>query len=412
MFAILIVDDDRLKLARIAAAIDRIVSGVGARVDTAATSTEAAERLRQQTYDLLILDLMIPVRGSEEPNPYGGSAVLRTIQAESANRPKQVVLLTAYPNLEESYRSLAEQESWVILHYDSTVDDWIRRLGTELVEISNTAHQNQSEYKWDLAIVSALHSVELEAVLAWPFDWKEHQIGGDDAIYFSTEGQVDGEKVRLIAASAVEVGMPASTALCMKVIDNFRPRYLAMVGIAAGVDGSFGDILVADQCWDYGSGKVRSDPSGSNFSPAPRSIQLHPKILYMVNVMQMEPELLDRIRSSWNGEEGPSKLRLRVGGIASGASVIESREVINGVAKHNRKLLGIEMESYGVFLAAKVAREPRPIPIVIKSICDFGDPNKNDDYQRYAGHTSARFLYELATRFLLAAKKRQGVTGT
>jgi hypothetical protein len=39
-------------------------------------------------------------------------------------------------------------------------------------------------------------------------------------------------------------------------IYTFRPRHLAVTGIAAGARGSFGDIVVSDQVWDYGIGKI------------------------------------------------------------------------------------------------------------------------------------------------------------
>jgi hypothetical protein len=32
----------------------------------------------------------------------------------------------------------------------------------------------------------------------------------------------------------------------------------------------------------------------------------------------------------------------------------------------------------------------------MKSVCDFGDEDKSDDWQSYAAFTSATFLYEFA----------------
>lgn len=54
------------------------------------------------------------------------------------------------------------------------------------------------------------------------------------------------------------------------------------------------------------------------------------------------------------------------------------------------------MESYGIFYSAHNATNPKPTPIVIKSICDFGDKHKADNYQIYAAYTSACFMYEFA----------------
>lgn len=38
--------------------------------------------------------------------------------------------------------------------------------------------------------------------------------------------------------------------------------------------------------------------------------------------------------------------------------------------------------------------------IVAKSVCDFGDTSKNNDYQSYAAHTSANFFYKFTQEYL------------
>lgn len=55
--------------------------------------------------------------------------------------------------------------------------------------------------------------------------------------------------------------MTAACALSAKLIHHFRPQYLIMVGIAAGVALSdmeeqiYGDVIVADMIWNYSDGK-------------------------------------------------------------------------------------------------------------------------------------------------------------
>lgn len=55
------------------------------------------------------------------------------------------------------------------------------------------------------------------------------------------------------------------------------------------------------------------------------------------------------------------------------------------------------MESYAVVYAAYHANAPKPVPIIIKSVCDFANSEKSDDYQRLAAYSSceyAKYLYE------------------
>ena len=60
----------------------------------------------------------------------------------------------------------------------------------------------------------------------------------------------------------------------------------------------------------------------------------------------------------------------------------------------------MEMETYGLFYSANNGFNPKPIPISIKSVCDFGDKEKADNFQKYAAFTSAKFLYEFALKEL------------
>lgn len=55
--------------------------------------------------------------------------------------------------------------------------------------------------------------------------------------------------------------MTVAVTLTMKLIEHFRPQFMIMVGIAAGIARSnmaeqiYGDVVVADMIWNYTSGK-------------------------------------------------------------------------------------------------------------------------------------------------------------
>lgn len=52
------------------------------------------------------------------------------------------------------------------------------------------------------------------------------------------------------------------------------------------------------------------------------------------------------------------------------------------------------MEGYAIYSAANNATNPKPIPLVIKSVCDLQTKKKNDNIQNYAAYTSAKVLHE------------------
>lgn len=79
--------------------------------------------------------------------------------------------------------------------------------------------------------------------------------------------------------------------------------------------------------------------------------------------------------------------------MASVPAVIAEAEKLDEIKDHARKLMGIEMETYGVYYAAENSVDPRPLGFAsLKSISDFADSQKDDDYQEYASYTSAAFL--------------------
>ncbi len=86
--------------------------------------------------------------------------------------------------------------------------------------------------------------------------------------------------------------------------------------------------------------------------------------------------------------------------IASGASVLQRKLAMESIKKQHKNLIGVEMEIFAVLTAAALASKPQPTAIGIKSVCDFGDEDKKDGYQKFAAYTSARYLKEFALRFL------------
>ena len=104
-----------------------------------------------------------------------------------------------------------------------------------------------------------------------PCGWQPLRVPQDETRYISGTITAEGKSFSVIAGAAPRMGMPASAVLASKIIAQFRPRFLAMVGICAGRHGKvgLGDVIVADPCWDWGSGKIDSVGDRPRFRPAP-----------------------------------------------------------------------------------------------------------------------------------------------
>ncbi len=179
-----------------------------------------------------------------------------------------------------------------------------------------------------------------------------------------------------------------------------------MVGIAAGVQDKgqgFGDILAAEHTFDYGSGKAKASLEGEKdqqkvaFHPDPKPLDVDTRLLQRLRHWQSNKSAaLDEIRRAWNANNPDTVLKVHVGPLASGASVIDAKQPVDQIVEHWRKLVGLEMEAYAVHRACKDTIEPAPKFLCLKSICDFAH-SKGDDWQNYAAFTAAEFCY----RFLV-----------
>ena len=99
------------------------------------------------------------------------------------------------------------------------------------------------------------------------------------------------------------------------------------------------------------------------------------------------------IKKNYEGEKPSEDLSIISDGtIACGSAVVANIGIVDTLIKlHARKVTGIDMESYGVFFACENLNSICK-PICIKSICDFANSDKSDDYQKYAAYTSANFV--------------------
>ncbi len=113
---ILIVDDSNEKLANIATAIHSISEEFT--IDTASDHISALRRIIENKYDLVIIDLLLPLRYGEQPSPDGGKNLLKEVNRNSnVKTPTFIIALTQYPEYKTNFSNI-----WPLLLYN--YDDW------------------------------------------------------------------------------------------------------------------------------------------------------------------------------------------------------------------------------------------------------------------------------------------------
>jgi nucleoside phosphorylase len=232
-------------------------------------------------------------------------------------------------------------------------------------------------------------------------------------LYYQGEFTLSNSKtVKVLLICANQMGMTAAACLASKVIYRFNPILIAMCGIAAGISGNIGDIMIPDIVWDYGSGKntleIIKNADGTKtttekFVPYRFPITIRQDLISQAIRLSKESTINADIYNKSNEitfAKKSSVLEAHVGPFVSGSAVIANDKVLEQIKSQDGKLIGFDMEAFAIAYAASVSDlTPQPISIIVKSISDFGNmkkkhPDKNK-HQEYAAFTSAAYLHYL-----------------
>lgn len=399
---ILIVDDQPRRYDRL---IDVLGSNGISRddIDLVGSAIDARDCMDRRAYDLLILDILLPLRPESEESAQNAIDLLFELrEGEWANSPRYILGITADRGAAGEALQQFESWCWTVLDFSPSNDEWINRVGNCAKYILDKAkHEKAAEPRVDLAIVCALSDPEQAEVLKLPWNWQSPRPLDD--VTFVRDGwvQVDSRRISVCTTVAPRMGMVSAALRSASIISHLRPKILAMTGICAGVKGKvkIGDVLFVDPAWDYQSGKRVRDAGSSRFSIRPHQLAAPTRIRAHIEQIRDDTTSLAAMAAEFPGK-APGLSEVILGPVASGSAVLADGEAINEVRlQQHQELIGIEMEAYGMYAAAYAAAEPQPLCFALKSVCDFGDSDKNDVHQRYAAYASARVLQSLIERY-------------
>lgn len=408
---ILVVDDHQQKIAKV---VDALTTAGVARddIDVTLNGVEARKKLKQVAYDVMLLDISLPMRPEDEPDPKGGLALLSEITDRDVyKKPRHVVGVTAYEELKNELSARFAEHIWTLLYCSPTSDGWLAhlsKLASYLLGVqASTATRG---YDVDLCVVTALSEPELSEVLQLPWSWGEGQLVDSCTVCYEGTFDAKGGDVRIVAASANRSGMVPTAILASKLIHRFRPRFLAMTGICAGIRAKchIGDVILGSVAWDWQRGKHVSTDGASKHLIEPTQIAIPSYVTARFEQMQGEAAFWAEMRQRWRGQRPDEALALRIGPVASGAVVLNDEMAVKHVVEQHRQLLGIEMEAFGLYGAAFYGPDPRPTFFSIKSVSDYGDEEKDDKFQAYAAYTSAQTLGRFVEGHLVDLKDMAG----
>jgi nucleoside phosphorylase len=185
-----------------------------------------------------------------------------------------------------------------------------------------------------------------------------------------------------------EMGNSDSSVSSVHAIRDLNPNYVFMFGIAAAVNGraDLADVIVATKVFYYELAKAFSD-----------RVEIRPQSF------QTDSFLTKKLKD-FCGTYTHRKL-VKFGPFAVGEKVVANSQMVQDLKKYEPKLLGIEMESYGVANAIANSTN-RPRFITIRGVSDFANEQKDDDWRELALQNASEFtLAFLRSGILLKEEK-------
>jgi nucleoside phosphorylase len=395
--SVLIVDDDPGKISKIR---DFLLSQGFASEDIVAAShaTDARNQLKLRAFDLLIVDVLLPLRQGDHPQGETSVELLRQIvEGGGFPTPMRIVAVTADREALSKYELEFRQLTTVIVEVSPRSDAWRTTLESAISHICASKDQRDA-YDVDVCIQTALRDPELRAAQsAIPLHWSPEELFTRGSVCRRAEHQTSNLRIRVVCAHASQMGMVPASHLASELIRVFKPRIICMSGVCGGMsnDVRIGDVVIASRSWDWQSGKWTGD---GEFQMAPEQVSASNRLASLV---QGAEHVLKTAYETFEGKKPAYSPRIIVGPMCSGSSVISFAKLKSSLLLQHRKTAAIDMECYGLYYAAVNAADPVPQTICVKSVCDLADATKSPEYQEFCSYASAAVMWDGVVRAFL-----------
>lgn len=399
---ILIVDDVARRYERLIPILES--NGVNrSHINIVSNTIDARSRLENEKYDLLILDILVPLRSETESDYNHSVDLIREMDTDAYLTPTHIVGITADIEAAKKVSSIFEEKLWCLISYSAANDSWMNQIINCVKHIikSHSAVE-QKQFQVDLAIICALRDPELNAILQLPWNFQDAEPISDSNTFIHRGTLIsEGNSFSVVVAVAPRMGMVATALTTSELIESLRPRVVVMAGICGGIQSktNFGDIVFADPVWCWEAGKHYVKDGQTGFSGSPHQLDVAPILRSCADQFRAKRELFDSISRDYTALTDKPSLKMIIGPVACSSAVIANPSVVETIKTQHRETCGIEMEVYGLFAAAQMSSRPSPLAFAMKSVCDHADGDKNDNYQHYAAYTSARALKEFVEMY-------------
>lgn len=391
---ILLVEDKQEKVIELKALLSEL-NITNFSLKHAKDAAECLDFLETTKYDILILDICIPNNySSDQPSIQSGKDLLYQINTDpELFKPGLIVGLTAEITRLDEIKQLFEKEIWKLFEYNSSSTQW----KIELTSLFKYLSMGRDKYYCDIFITCALkaEAAQVERLLT---NVEQVKILGLPFYFHKGEYKDSNNKIlHVLIGYQAKMGCIETSLFLASCLNHIKPKSIGMCGILAGIKSelNYGDIVIAEQSWDYNAGKMIEVKNGDlQFIPDPDPVSIPNGNYNELQAYIESPEtkkLLDNIYKSWPARKPSNPLNIKFGFVASGSAVINSQSVLDWIKTQKRKFIALEMEIYAFYKTIHFIKSDLPC-VAIKSVADFGDGTKGDEFHEYASHTSAQVI--------------------
>jgi len=370
---VLIVDNNNEKIEDVKQFLINTLRVNEAEIFVAKYIAEFNETIQFTQFDLIILDLRMKfIAGGDERHT--GLEAVNLLASCDKQKSAQIVALTAYEELFKEHRLAYDKYGVLLLQYDHT-EFWKNGIEQVVRRIAGKHH-------YDFVILCALEDE------AQPFSKTELKIGDTKFLMGLNLTDVTLNSSRGALVVLPEMGSTITSVITTRILECFTPKVICMSGICAGFPENvqLGQMIVADPCWDYQSGKVT--PKGLKL--ASYQVRLNDEVKVLLDVLNKQEDLKAYLHDGLEQMGSFPRLPCCISPLVTGSPVVADKDVMAEILEQHRKVAGLDMEIYGFYRAVKFANTNAKY-FAAKCVVDIGDNDKNDDIRIDASLLAARY---------------------
>jgi len=279
----------------------------------------------------------------------------------------------------------------------------------ELLGIDQSLHEFEEHHGLFDAVIITASSDEFESVKSIVDSIRPVTFNKNDStIYYQGTIQSKNKAIKVLIPFPYSMGLEAASSLTTKVISNFRPRYIFMVGICAGNKNlcKVGDVIIAEKSLNYHSVveiERKDESKDKKFMHNLCSINGHLK-----NQLELfaKSKTIQRIKESYpHKSKIETSLKAHIGLLVTGSSLLRSSAIMKEINDVYIGVKGLDMETYGLYYSAtQVFKDYAPNFLSIKSVNDFGDNSEHKlkvlERRNYSLFTSSNTLKRFINEYL------------